>query len=272
MKYMKILEKNNISPNFWCSEEYIEKAELKEEEMGGFVWMYDEEDPMVAVLPPISDVPSLGVLPIILEKSWSDVPEVPGYKGTKRVFLDYEFIYDPKRFLEMDGGRWATFRKNIRKFPSRYKNPLVYIPESEAVVWVGKEKLYEEVQDTVLSWLSRKEREIQDSDVFLKYIKEGERKWFLLDEKRRIVLGVNIWDSNYKYNNFRYSICKPLDYLSEYLRYRFYTSPPILGERYNFGKLVNDGGSLNNPSLERFKRKLQPVQVREVYTWTRSNK
>ena len=30
------------------------------------------------------------------------------------------------------------------------------------------------------------------------------------------------------------------------------------------GKLVNDGGALDNPSLKDFKMKMNPVQIREV--------
>jgi hypothetical protein len=77
------------------------------------------------------------------------------------------------------------------------------------------------------------------------------------------VLGINIWDLNDTYINYRYCFCSNEPFLSEYMRLLFYTDPEILST----GKLVNDGGCLGNDNLKAFKKKLNPISVREVSSY-----
>jgi len=76
------------------------------------------------------------------------------------------------------------------------------------------------------------------------------------------LVGFNVWDENYKYINFRYSFGRGLPYLSEYLRWAFYTDWDVLSSR----KLVNDGGSLDSSSLHKFKERLGPVEIQKIYS------
>jgi len=48
--------------------------------------------------------------------------------------------------------------------------------------------------------------------------------------------------------------------MGEYLRLQFY-------QALEPDTLVNDGGALGSEGLERFKRKLNPVEVRERRSW-----
>ena len=80
-----------------------------------------------------------------------------------------------------------------------------------------------------------------------------------------VVLGLVGWDRNYEYTNFRYVLSRPGEaFLDEYARLLFYTDSEI-----HRGLLVNDGGTLDNPNLERFKDKLNPISKRRVKTWRR---
>lgn len=270
MQYLKLLEKNQISPNFWCSDEYIEKAGLIQEGTDNAIWMYEEDDLLTAVLPPIPIEKTRNTLtiPIILRNIWSDTPEATNFRNTTKEFLDYEFIYDPLDFLTMKGKNWAVFRKNTKKFPSRYPNNFCYVSIEETETILGRDKLGKKVEELLLAWLEfRPHTDIHDGEVLVRYVRKGKNRRFLIDMVEKKLLGMNVWDENYKYINFRYNICRPIKYLDEYLRHRFYTSTPVIWARHHAKKLVNDGGSLGNPQLEKFKRKLNPVVVRNVYSW-----
>jgi hypothetical protein len=255
-KYITFLELYNIDPSFWISEEYFQKAGLIEKEEDGWIWI---EDDGVIVFPPLGRA-RLDKF----NKIWSDFSGFTPYDFTAE-FLDYEYIYDPKGFSEMRGNKWSVFRKNSRKFPARYGLDLFYEPVSEYSTRMGSSVLNNRLLMLFQEWLEGiKEQEIQDSDVMLKYVLEGQRRWLLCDVNDA-VLGLNIWDENYKYLNYRYCLCKNYPFLSEHMRLRFYQSSPVLGS----GKLVNDGGVLDNPNLEAFKDKMNPMRKREVYSWSR---
>ena len=261
MNYLNWLEKLKISPNFWCSAEYIHRARLSEILQSWNRWLSIEAtETDRAVMFPIIDVLN-GCLTNDKREIWADFEGWEG-EGLKPEFLDYEYIYNPKEFLTLTGGKWATFRKNSRKFPSRFKGSLRYD-------WV---QIYshhfsnseESLTGLLLRWLAGQgeNTEIYDDEVMLDYLKNGWNRKILWDEDGSIH-GINIWDENYKYINFRYCFCRKEEFLSEYMRLLFYTDPYIQ-ER---NKLVNDGGTLDNPDLKFFKDKLNPLKVREVRSW-----
>jgi hypothetical protein len=264
MKYLELLEKGNITPNFWCSEEYFEKALLYGVKNGDYISFLDDD---WIVFPPINEETlKLETKEGRLEgKIWSDFPEWKPTNEWKPKFLDLEYIYNPKDFLHMDGGKWQVFRKNCRKWPRRFtgERHLHYEWVLETHKWKSLDKLNDELSAVLASWLESKspEDKIMDDDVLLKYLFHGENRKALHHNDK--IYGVNIWDENYKYINFRYSVCLPDEFLSEYMRWLFYTDPFIQGKN----KLVNDGGILDNPNLKRFKDKMNPLQVREVYSW-----
>jgi hypothetical protein len=51
--------------------------------------------------------------------------------------------------------------------------------------------------------------------------------------------------------------------LDEFVRYLFYTDREILSKN----KFINDGGTVGNSGLERFKDKLNPFRKRKVYSY-----
>jgi len=75
------------------------------------------------------------------------------------------------------------------------------------------------------------------------------------------LVGLNVWDENYAFVNYRLCIDNGEPYLQEFLRYLFYTQDVLATERW-----VNDGGSLGREGLERFKLKLNPVAVWKVFS------
>jgi len=100
-----------------------------------------------------------------------------------------------------------------------------------------------EVLDVLSQWLSTKQEEIHDDEVMLLYLTEGNNRKALFENDE--LLAINVWDENPTFINYRYCVCKPVPFLSEYARYQFYTDPCILSKN----KLVNDGGVLDKESL-----------------------
>jgi hypothetical protein len=271
-RYLELLEKGGITPNFWCSDEYFSKAHLEEKERGNFSMVIDGDwlmFPMISLTNPMSILPHkphlvefTGIIAGDENKIWSDFPEWNPSKALvsldwEHKFLDYEYIYDPKAFLNMKGGAWAVFRKNCRKWPRRFGDGnLTYD-------WIHMYHHYGDLNELLTSWLEKKgDEKIEDDQVMMSYVFGGKFRKLLWDRKGKIY-GMNIWDKNYKYINFRYCICRPEEFLSEYMRLLFYTDP-IIQEK---NKLVNDGGVLDNPNLKKFKDKMNPHHIREVFSW-----
>ena len=247
--YLDALERFQIEPNFWCSEEYFQRAGWRVELDSGIVaYVLEDQEPMLSPvgLKTGNSYPT-GVL---RGGIWAGFPgDIGDY------LLDYNFIYDPKSFLDLSGGKWQVFRKNSRKYPNRFGDGF-YTDRWHTVIDE------EDVKDLFISWLEGKEGEIHDDEVMLDYLLNGDHKKVLIDDDGKIV-GINVWDENYRYVNFRHCVCDPGKFLSEYMRLLFYTDPEILSKN----KLVNDGGALDSPELYRFKMKLNPIKVNEIYSW-----
>lgn len=237
-QYLALLKEKNITPNWWCSEEYFQKAGLS---------ILREEDAVKVMDGDIQMFPSLDIRggKIFKESDsfWSDFLEYTGED-----FLDYEYIYDPKSFENMNGKSWQVFRKNSRKFPKRYGKKLIYKELDEEY---DKRSLLE-------SWISGlKSDSVEDFEVLIDYFYNGNFQKGLIDNENNL-LGVNIWDENFKYINYRYCICYNEPFLSEYLRLLFYLDIQFKN------KSVNDGGILGNENLKRFKNKMNPIKIRKV--------
>lgn len=257
--YLDCLEKNNIEPNFWCSDEYFEKASLGIIEKDGVLQAVDPSTNQ-NVLPPLN-VKEGNFSSQFGGDIWSDMigfENVLTDGSLVKKFLDYNFIYDPQSFLDISGGSWATFRKNSRKFLNRnvqHQFQYINIPP----------ELDKKIYNIFIEWLDNKneDEEIQDDEAMLRYLESGDNRKILIDEDEE-VYGVNIWDENFLYVNFRYCFCKTGQFLSEYMRLLFYTDPLIL----NKNKLVNDGGSLDNDALYNFKKKLNPIKINQIYSYS----
>ena len=248
-KYLQLLEERKIRPNFWCSQEYFERAGFGEVEEDGWIHVVDEESDVI--LPPMKPN-GICLLPF---EFWADLIDCSEFRKLHNAtFLDYEYIYNPKDFQDMAGKKWQVFRKNCRKYPNRADEPLYY------------EKFDPEIQDKKLDefleiWAEDiKWDEIHDGHIMIDYIQNGYNREVLIDYHGDIH-GMNIFDENYMFINFRYCICLDVPFLSEYLRYLFYIN------RCSQDKLVNDGGVLDNPKLKKFKDKLNPVEVNKIYSW-----
>lgn len=172
-------------------------------------------------------------------------------------FLDHNFIYDPRSFVEMKGGVWSTFRKNSRK------------PEKMGVTDVPFSVLDRHTRatarDRMLRLLSKWADGrgcVHDPDIMIWFIQNAEGvQLFQLQGK---IVAFNIYDYNHSYVNFRYCITDPeIPFLSEFARREFYRAI----DDKKLGRLVNDGGSLGYEGLYKFKQKLNPVQVYESNTW-----
>lgn len=262
--YLKAMKVHNIDPNFWISEEYFQFAKFKEivvstcrnDKLIGII--SDETDQFI--FPPISllygcggrtESPSSGV--------WSDFSNA-SYTGNDYELLDLEYLYDPKDFQNMVGKKWAVFRKNVRKWPKAQDGNFHYRKLDQ----FAPSKIHEGINKLLIEWLEEHTGfPIQDSDALLYYVLHGENRHILFRTGRDEIVGINCWDSNWKYINFRWSICKKEPFLNEFMRYMFYRDPEIRKQ----DKLVNDGGVLDNPNIKAFKDKMNPIRVREVYQW-----
>lgn len=262
--YLKAMKVHNIDPNFWISEEYFQFAKFKEivvstcrnDKLIGII--SDETDQFI--FPPISllygcggrtESPSSGV--------WSNFSNA-SYTGNDYELLDLEYLYDPKDFQNMVGKKWAVFRKNVRKWPKAQDGNFHYRKLDQ----FAPSKIHEGINKLLIEWLEEHTGfPIQDSDALLYYVLHGENRHILFRTGRDEIVGINCWDSNWKYINFRWSICKKEPFLNEFMRYMFYRDPEIRKQ----DKLVNDGGVLDNPNIKAFKDKMNPIRVREVYQW-----
>lgn len=258
LQYLTLLEQIGIAPNFWASRAYLERAGAQERTHGDLIWLEADEVPLFPALSFSGNVAPFHQWPV--PYCWSDFVG-PSIETPDKELLDYEFIYDPGAFEKMSGGAWATFRKNCRKFPAR--NPgCVYSRTTEPEP--------AELVALLQRWASRfnEEDTIHDATVILKYLEDVRHDtnfgWKTLRTEDQLLVGVNIWDRSWKYINFRYCFCDPeYPFISEYMRWLFYTDKSITSQK----RLVCDGGVVDRPELKAFKEKMNPLQVREVYSW-----
>jgi hypothetical protein len=251
--YLKRAEELDIDPNFYLSESYLSLTKAKCWSRFGWIWI---EEGGWCLFPPLP-MTTLAFMspPNDLKRIWSDFEgKYPDHYHSK--YLDLEYIFNPTHFNDMSGGNWETYRKNVRKWPKANAN------------WEYKAASEEqEVQILLGEWIEAKQDYIQDPELIIDYVfqyslQNGIYRKFLYSDKK--LVAINVWDENYKYINYRYCIVKQEEpYLDEFARYLFYTDPEIQDK----GKLINDGGSIGNEGLERFKDKLNPVRKREVHSW-----
>jgi len=250
--FWALLEQSPLVPNFWMTEEYVQRKGLQwVEEDGEWGWQELEEGGWI--FPPIHNTgPNLfgfdlkapcwaGFLVKAMDVSWDQAMNM----------LDQQFIYDPKQFMDLTGSRWKVFRKNVRKYPDRFPGFLEY-----KSIQPGEYDL--ELTEMLLNWAGAKE--VQDNEVMVDYLFNGNQRWGLFRDGK--LEGVNVADENHKHLIFRYCLDCGIPFLNEYLRWKFYTDPYVQSS----GKLVNDGGSLGSQGLFTFKMKLNPVEVYHVVT------
>ena len=160
--YLQLLERHSIDPNFWCSEEYFQKAGLEIKREGDTYWIEDEG---MMVFPPINLQTGLGEWLICSpDKIWSDFvgTEDVFFSPIEKEFLDYEYLYNPQDFLKMEGKKWGVFRKNSRKFPDRCGQRLIYDAIKSLELMVGWGQVKDQLKEVMIDWLGGVSGEVQE--------------------------------------------------------------------------------------------------------------
>jgi len=259
-----------IDPSFYHSLAYLELAGA--ECYQNVHWMWVELEGWIA-LPPLqfsADPKTLGNESIFFPGGdiWCAglKEELSVWSNYQPELLDLEYIFDPAEFNHMDGGKWNTFRKNVRKWPR--ENP-EWIYTDDLIAWDPLPPLMGE-------WLEDRAADTEDAELMLKMVfsaRSDVGKKFMYNGKQTPgnsygdLVGVNVWDMNYKYVNYRLCIAKPGErFLDEFMRYQFYMDEWL----WLSGKKVNDGGSIGRSGLERFKDKMNPLIKRKRYSLIKS--
>lgn len=261
--YLKRIEELGWAPNFFTSLAYLEAARAGLVNRAGWLLMMDAG---VCMFPPVpmDDVTAAeGDSSQWPDFIWSDFVGWEAPAGYVSEFMDYQFIYDPEAFQNMEGKKWATFRKNSRKWGRRNESPLY--------VWLLETFERKEVLEFVGNWLEPRGDTFHDASSMLEYIfhdRGGVHLYGVVDKRCRLmaIIGADISSG---FVNFRYCITKDEEpYLEEAVRLEFYkTVYPLLG----IDKLVNDGGMVDNPDLAWFKERLNPVRRDVIHSWRRGD-
>lgn len=246
-----------IDPNFYVSVPYLTLSDAICYIQDGLIWA--EANDWILFPPLLYSYKDLILDSFSIKKIWSDFDNLkctelcPDGNDSNLKFLDWEYIFNPIDFKELSGKKWETYRKNIRKWPKRNPNWL----------YTGRLNL-EECFKLLGYWFEEKADNLQDAELMIKFIENDDdifKKGLYNNGK---LVAINIWDENYRYINYRYCFvdhCEP--FLDEFVRYLFYTDREIVSK----GKFINDGGTIGNPGLEKFKDKLNPFRKRKVYSY-----
>jgi hypothetical protein len=242
-----MMKDQRINPNFFCSEPYLYHSGADIHITSDWVWVEAEGK---CLFPPVMRGEGIKVIPV--DYIWSDF----GGGGIDlsewgKEFLDWEYIYDPLRFYDLSGGCWRSFRKNHLKWSKI--NDWAYVdilPQAEG-----------DHLKLLGVWLEKRQDCVEDAELIVKFLTEPyDGVYMKAVYKGNDIVGINVWDENYMFINYRFCIVHPdEEYLDEFMRWLFYTNMGV--------KPVNDGGVLGNSGLERFKDKLNPIQRRAVFSY-----
>jgi hypothetical protein len=247
-----------VVPNFFMSLPSLELYDVKVKLDNDWVWL---EENHKCILPPLpiksgftmDTYPKIDSVWACFEKGNWRMPT-----NHQQTFLDYQYIFDMNNFQDLSGGKWESFRKNIRKWPknnSGYSYSRIKPSAKKAGKLIG-------------CWLEDHEKDVQDAvhlSEFVYFYNNSQIHRKFLYNKYNELVGINAWDENYFYINYRYCIIKDIPYLDEFMRWLFYTDDDV----FKCDKLINDGGCLDSPGLEKFKDKLNPIRKVPIYTWTK---
>ncbi len=254
-----IIQKKCDEPNFYVSEPYLILHKVFCFKQNNWVWC---EGDGWCIFPPVfmGTENETSVCPVELD-IWCDWEGYSHNTYAKQVF-DYEYIFCPESFTRMIGGKWETFRKNSKKWARNNPNHVVTMHEPTIS---SKSNL-------ILNWIESHQL-LVDGDFIIDYLLQKKNKGinFQYVYKGAELVGINAWDINWKYINYRMCIASPNEhYLNEYLRWNFYTY--IAKTKCYIGYKVNDGGTLGDKGIEKFKDKLQPDKKRIRYSHININK
>ena len=246
--YLTLMRKGGIEPNFYVSIPYLTLCGAKCYQAGEMSWV---EANGWMIFPVLS---AQGNFVYTTESVWSDFQHYHNPQLIS-VMLDWEYIFNPVDFKTMTGGKWEVFRKNCRKWPREHDRWLYTLQCSNT----------QEVQQLLGNWLEAKGDDMEDGETVVRFVLSDipgiERRY--LYERDKLV-AVNAWDENEVFINYRVCITNGDAWLTEFVREMFYSDPAMTVRR----KLVNDGGTVGNLGLERFKDKMNPLVKRQRFTWT----
>lgn len=263
-KYLKTAQNLHVNPNFWMSDEYLKAAEAVDYEQTGFSGVRaDGLNLFPELMPPPWGFIKRGgnpywASPILRPTMTNVITEENGH-----TFLDYNFLYRPSDLAEAKGGKFKKFRKNSRRVEKSHfqiTGDLINTPIS-----------LQDIDNFVIEWVESKAPEtVQDGDslvnFFFNAMATGEGIGIVAGrgEIGWEIIGINLWDENWRYVNYRYCLANHgIPYADEFLRRRFYSQ---IAERVD-KKWVNDGGSIDSEGLHRFKMSLNPVRVERIYSY-----
>ena len=244
--YLLRLKELGVTPNFYCSGEYFEKAGWDVLLKGDALWVEDETG--AAMLPAVSFVsPEL-----IHEPGCVGFTSHPVSGGT---FWDFEFIYRPAdfhTFPQLSSGYRKLLKKNMRRAEE----------EAGESFFLSRDVSEGDVDGLMAFVFGEDSETMYDPETIVKYLYQGENRLTLRGITSRKVYGVLAFDFNFAHINFRYCFVVPgVPGLSEYARALFYRHT----DTHYPGRLVNDGGTLGKDSLLFFKKRLGPLHIRELY-------
>lgn len=239
-------------PNFYMSPEYlINVTGLTMVEERGWEWV--EADGW-CLFPPICGE---GEPPERITRIWCDYEGAEVLPGFAPIFFDYEFIFNPSDFLNMEGSDWAVFRKNSRKWP-RQNTGAEYIRVFEQRK--ERSKLF-------LEWVSEY-MDIEDADMLAEFAIFSNSPdvlvWGVYKCTGELV-ALNVVEKNGQILYYRVCVTKKEQWLPEFARLRFYQT---VARRFP-GLLVNDGGCLGSVGLYNFKNKMNPFKIGNRFSWVK---
>lgn len=231
---------------------YLRLSNVKCVEDQGWIWLKDRQWSLFPALP-VGE--RQGEYPVA--RIWAMFKEKDVVLNGHYSFLDWQYLFRPEDFRRMTGRRWEVFRKNCRKWPNR--NP--------GWTYTRDEPSGAEAGILIADWLERKGSHILDGELLTRfaYFEDDSEifRRYLYNKEGRLV-AINAWDENWRYVNYRVCIADIEEpFLDEFVRYLFYTDTQVV----DANKWVNDGGSLDNLGLERFKDKMNPVEKIPLYSW-----
>lgn len=255
-RYLTRSKELGVIPNFFMSEPYLELSKIRSQEREGWIWLQDKYWTLFPALPlhEAKFEPFPEDFPI--QRIWAlfsndFVPINDHYH-----FLDWQYLFRPTDFLNMEGSRWEVFRKNSRKWSNR--NPGWYYTETPPTS--------SDAGELIAEWLDRKRNDVHDGELLARFafFEDGLpifRKY--LYNKSGELVGINAWDENWMFINYRVCIVREDPFLDEFIRLLFYTDEKVIG----MNKIVNDGGTLGHEGLQRFKDKMNPFEKHKIYSW-----